>query len=261
MTQIPAGWYPDPAPQTYPGRQRYWDGGRWTEHLHDSQPPAYASAYPPYQPYGYVAPTPTPTTPDGVPLAGWGPRAGALLIDGAIQFVLNLIVWIPVVLVNLDRIREFGDRFDAWSRQTEPGAFPLSVYRPLIPLLIELGAASILIGAIYTIAFWRWKQATPGKLALGLRIRRRESPDFPWSAILLRYGFYLALGVAGLIPFVGYGTGFLQLLDYLWPLWDDKRQALHDKVAGTNVVTLRRSATEDVAAAPAPATAGLPPRW
>ena len=26
------------------------------------------------------------------------------------------------------------------------------------------------------------------------------------------------------------------LLDYLWPLWDPKNQALHDKVAGSFVV-------------------------
>ena len=59
--------------------------------------------------------------------------------------------------------------------------------------------------------------------------------------------------------FVGYATGLVQLLDFLWPLWDDKRQALHDKVAGTNVVLAPRKAdepsTEELTAA------GLPPRW
>ena len=28
----------------------------------------------------------------------------------------------------------------------------------------------------------------------------------------------------------------LNLLDVLWPLWDDKKQALHDKIVATNVV-------------------------
>ena len=294
MTQIPAGWYPDPA-QTHHGRQRYWDGSQWTGHVHDPEPPAPPSypqpygqgysqtygqpsgqgygqgygqpyshgygqpAYQPYPPTGY-APAPQPkTTPDGQQLAGWGARAGAYLIDGVIQLVLNLVVWIPLVLVNMDRVREFGDRLDAWSQQSEPDPFPLSTYSPLVPLVVELGLASLLISAIYTIGFWRWKQATPGKLALGLRIRRRESPDLPWSAILLRYGFYLVVGVVGLVPFVGYATGFVQLLDFLWPLWDDKRQALHDKVAGTNVVVSPRKveepSTEELTAS------GLPRRW
>ena len=26
------------------------------------------------------------------------------------------------------------------------------------------------------------------------------------------------------------------LLDYLWPLWDPKNEALHDKIGGTRVV-------------------------
>ena len=42
MTQIPAGWYPDPAsgqpgpygePGPVPQGQRYWDGTGWTEHV------------------------------------------------------------------------------------------------------------------------------------------------------------------------------------------------------------------------------------
>jgi uncharacterized RDD family membrane protein YckC len=248
MTQAPAGWHPDPWLPGQPGALRYWDGYRWTGHTAFRPLPA---AY---------APRPPPTTPDGVLLAGWGQRAAAYLVDGAIQLVLNLVAAIPLVLVNLDRIREFGDRFDAWSQQSEPDGLPSGTFRLLLPLFVELGAASLLVGAVYTIAFWRWKQATPGKLLLGLRIRRRDSPDLPWSAIWLRYGFFLALGVVGLVPFVGYATGLVQLLDYLWPLWDDQRQALHDKVAGTNVVTLRQ-APQPAAEAAAATAAGLPPRW
>jgi len=35
------------------------------------------------------------------------------------------------------------------------------------------------------------------------------------------------------------GAGLYSLLDVLWPLWDDKKQAIHDKIAGTNVVRVR----------------------
>jgi uncharacterized RDD family membrane protein YckC len=35
---------------------------------------------------------------------------------------------------------------------------------------------------------------------------------------------------------VGSLFGIFGLLNHLWPLWDAKKQALHDKVAATNVV-------------------------
>jgi uncharacterized RDD family membrane protein YckC len=79
--------------------------------------------------------------------------------------------------------------------------------------------------------------ATPGKKALGIAVRLRDRPgNPPGSAVAKRYGFDILLSVVGLIPLIGTLTGFLALINYLWPLWDDKKQALHDKVAATNVV-------------------------
>jgi uncharacterized RDD family membrane protein YckC len=60
-----------------------------------------------------------------------------------------------------------------------------------------------------------------------------------------RFGIYNGLGLLGAVPLVGSLFGLLGLLNNLWPLWDDKKQALHDKVAATNVVVgpqSRRSA-------------------
>jgi len=48
--------------------------------------------------------------------------------------------------------------------------------------------------------------------------------------------------LAGDNPVLSGALGLLLLLDYLWPLWDDKNQALHDKLARTNVVLSRRQA-------------------
>jgi uncharacterized RDD family membrane protein YckC len=258
MTQIPAGWYPDPAPEAAPGRQRYWDGSRWTEHIHDPQPappaPAYPQAYPPAYPQSYPqtlqyaqpAQKQARTTPDGQPLASWGERVVAQLIDGVILNVLALVVWVPVVTSQWDEMQDWFTAVDRLDPETDDTLPRLPDFiNPAGARFWELVAVTLIIGAVYTISFWRWKQATPGKLAMGLRIRRREPPgDFPWSAIGLRYGATVAFSVIGV----------LSLLDVLWPLWDDKRQALHDKVAGTNVISVRRHE-------PDVTEAGLPPRW
>ena len=58
--------------------------------------------------------------------------------------------------------------------------------------------------AVYTLGFWRWKQATPGKLMAGIRIRRRETPGpMPWSTMLPRFLFVQALALATYVPWVG----------------------------------------------------------
>ena len=44
------------------------------------------------------------------------------------------------------------------------------------------------------------------------------------------------LSALQIVPLVSGLYFIVFLLDYLWPLWDDKRQALHDKVAATQVV-------------------------
>ena len=85
-----------------------------------------------------------------------------------------------------------------------------------------------------------WKQATPGKLMVGLRVRLREQarPDAPphRAAALgrpVRPGRPRDRAVRRHL------SSLYSLLDDLWPLWDDKNQAIHDKIAKTNVVRLR----------------------
>jgi uncharacterized RDD family membrane protein YckC len=74
-------------------------------------------------------------------------------------------------------------------------------------------------------------------MALGIAVRLRDTPgNPPGSAVVKRYGFYIGISLLAAIPVVGTAISFLALLNDLWPLWDDKKQALHDKVAKTNVV-------------------------
>jgi uncharacterized RDD family membrane protein YckC len=45
--------------------------------------------------------------------------------------------------------------------------------------------------------------------------------------------------LTAVVPFVYLALAWFPYLDSLWPLWDKKNQALHDKVARTNVVVVR----------------------
>jgi uncharacterized RDD family membrane protein YckC len=266
MTQIPAGWYPDPAPQTTPGRQRYWDGQQWTEHVHDPQPaapppppayapappPAYASAYPPAYPSYASAPPAyaeprSATTPDGVPLAGWWWRVLARLLDGFVMIPLYALAAAPVVASQWDSLRQWVDDVSYAADHDLPAPPTPDLFDvtsgPGIALWLSILGAVL----VYEILFLFWKQATPGKLMVGLRVRLRESPELPASAIFARVGIVL----------VGQFCGLFTLVDDLWPLWDDKKQALHDKVARTNVVKPVRGSTPEQAAI----EAAVRPRW
>ena len=78
---------------------------------------------------------------------------------------------------------------------------------------------------------------TVGMMAVGVRAVRDETFG------VLGYGRALARavveGVFRLIDLVFVVLGLIWLLDMLFPLWDGKRQTLHDKVAGSVVLRLR----------------------
>ena len=224
MTQIPAGWFPDPEPgQTH--RLRYWDGQLWTEHTHPMAP-GYAG------PGGQVA----KTTPDGAPLAGWWMRVGASLIDSLILGPLGLLLGFPFLLQYLRAYTAYVDQMTAARQRgdvVDPTSFLADAWLPLIGVAV----VATIVGLVYHGGFLRWKNATPGKLAVGLRVRLREKPgQLPWSAIAKRLLVYYGSSLLSVIPVLG----LVSLLNVLWPLWDDTNQALHDKAARTNVVVHRR---------------------
>ncbi len=254
MTSQP-GWHPDPVPPQ-PGQQpqlRYWDGARWTEHTAPAEAPAATEQYaapqqyaaPPAYPqvYGtpyagaYAGAKPPPTTPDGVRLAGWWQRVLALVIDGILIGIVAGIVAFPWAR---DVFNTYSDWFDealnADSSTPDTSQLQSDIAKPIA----IIGAINIALGFVYNVGFLMWKQATPGKLILGLRVRLRERPGpMPLATVLLRWVGQYAIGIIGLIPIIGSLSFMYSLLNYLWPLWDDKKQAIHDKLAKTNVVRIR----------------------
>ena len=74
---------------------------------------------------------------------------------------------------------------------------------------------------------------TWGKQWLGIRVVREDAYPVTAGTAFIRDVIMqdLVFGVIG--SFVCYVP---TLLDGLWPLWDDRNQALHDKVANTFVI-------------------------
>lgn len=216
------GWYDDP---WNPAQQRYWDGAQWTpqQRVRPGPPPYPGQFGGPAYGFGPAV----PSTPDGVPLAGWWLRVLATVIDGAIVFVAAL------PLTGYFWFRYLGATMD--STETDLVATePWTDYRwylaaALINLIVNFG---------YHFLFLTRAGATPGKMAVGISVRLREVPGPPpGPAVARRVGTSVAFSAVGFLPGAyGIVLGLLALFDVLWPLWDDKKQALHDKVAQTNVV-------------------------
>ena len=84
-----------------------------------------------------------------------------------------------------------------------------------------------LLPAIAVILFWVYRQATPGKMAIGAKIVDAKTLDKPSTGQLVgRYfGYYISI-----IPLC---------LGLIWVGIDAKKQGFHDKLAGTVVIRSR----------------------
>jgi uncharacterized RDD family membrane protein YckC len=80
---------------------------------------------------------------------------------------------------------------------------------------------------LYTIAFWAFFGATPGKMVLGLRIvQARTLGRVSLLRSILRYLAYFV-------------SSFVFMLGFVWAAFDRRKQGWHDKIAGTAVIKTR----------------------
>ncbi|MCF3111849.1 RDD family protein [Niabella sp. CC-SYL272] len=133
-------------------------------------------------------------------------RLGAVLIDGVILGVAG------AVLNNI-----FGLGF---SREVLYNADTGAIYAAYwksnsVPLVIQWLYFALMESSA--------KQATLGKMALGLKVTGMNGQRI---SFLNATGRYFGKIISAIIVFIG----------FLMVLWDDKKQALHDKMAGTLVV-------------------------
>ena len=190
----------------------------------------------PYSSRGGFSPYGGPATADGVRLASWGARFGSLIIDQLILGVLNsIILWVMSSTIS--------DGLAKWWADLLAGAESGSL-TPVLPTDAAYGdaywqfmAVTAVVGFSYATLMQKFRAATLGQMVFGLRVVPTDHGAGPyrlgWSTALIRNGAWLLIQNVPLV------STLLMLINGLMPLFQRKRQTLHDLVARTQVVTLR----------------------
>jgi len=143
--------------------------------------------------------------------AAWSERFRAWLLDMAILVGVFLVVGVALSFIS-QAIFPAGPGVDVGS-----GVGALLV----LPFVL-------LFPAYLAICHGRARGQTPGKRAVGIAVRHASTLDRisylrAFSRAYLTLVFWLLYAIPGIV-------------DALWPLWDSKREALHDKIARTVVI-------------------------
>jgi len=157
-----------------------------------------------------------PLDADEFEYVGFWARVGAAMIDT----VLVLIVCAPLATFVYDRTNLTLDAL-----LHEPA-------QVLLTQLLPQGPTDFLINwllpAIAVMVFWIYRQATPGKIAIGARIVDAETGSKPSTRQLI-------------VRYLGYYVSMLPLMaGFVWVAFDPRKQGWHDKLAGTVVVRPRQ---------------------
>lgn len=172
-------------------------------------PPAYGNPPPAYGAAQYGPPT--------VPYASWWSRVGAYLLDGLIAFGIAIVPFIIGGIIIGTTASTTTDS-DGFTTATNAG-------NPLGYVFLVVGYVALFGFQIWNIGVRQGKKGqTLGKQIVGIQVVRAENGQFLGAgAGFLRW---LMLAILGGICF----------LDFLWPLWDDKKQSWHDKIVGSVVL-------------------------
>ena len=136
------------------------------------------------------------------PYAGWWMRVGASLIDQLIALLLGCLAGIPVGILTAIS----GNERMVWL---------------VVPVALAVGL------------WFPWRNGstgqTPGKKMVGIIVINEETgallggPGGLWRWFVGVLIYLFTLGIGGII-------------DVLWPIWDSRKQTLHDKVVKSVVV-------------------------
>ena len=175
-------------------------------------PPAYGGPVPPGGWQQPIAQQPGPGW-AGQPLAGWGTRLAAYVIDALILLIPAVVLTVIVVAI---------------AAGSDTGAIVTGILGFLAYLVVAFVYAPVLMSRD-----GRNNGQTWGKQMMNIRVVRDngQSVSFGWAALREIAVKGLAVGIASsIIPFIPW------FLNFFWPLWDDQNRALHDMIVSTHVV-------------------------
>ncbi len=196
-------------------------------------PPQYGPAGhpPPHWPTAPPALSPPALSPAGQPLASFGDRLLAWLIDTALATVVVMVLFMPVFLVLWWRMFREVTRTnpDGTLVEPDPATFLTDFFLPL--LLFEIGIFVVLLGLywLYHVEYLKRGGQTLGKKIMKLRVVPLD-PTRTLDRRMAGRRWLVQYLACSLVPGLSYADGFWQLWDKPW------QQCLHDKFAATVVV-------------------------
>lgn len=193
--------------------------------------------YPAMNPYG---PGAREMTADGVRLSGWWRRAWASVLDWILTTILTIALgwkWVAPMVTGTRRLYS-ETKADAQAGRPMPQYTPemLDPYGFSYGAFVAIEMIFIAVVLVYLMLSWGLRGATPGQSVVGIRVvpagegraPRRLSP----VRVLLRAAF-----LVGLMPIIYLWP--ILFVSLLMPLFQAKRQTIHDLVARTQVVRSR----------------------
>jgi uncharacterized RDD family membrane protein YckC len=154
--------------------------------------------------------------------AGFWIRAVAQIIDGVILGVVFGAVFFALYGPSLFAI--FRQAADAGAQGKQPD--PTAMTELMMPMMTSMWAFQLVAFAA-GVAYWAYFLvkfgATPGKMALGIKVIRVDGGPIHAGQAIGRYFAYI---LSGMILYIG----------YMMAGWDDQKRALHDRIVETRVI-------------------------
>ena len=184
-----------------------------------TQPPAYGVTA------GYTGPPAYEFRAPWGPLAGWGTRVLAMIVDSLLSLVglIPYLVGVVLVIAGIPHASSYETPAGPSADEINTG-------------LVIAGVILALVGILCMLAIQIWNRAfkqgrtgqSVGKKVMGIKLVDEHT------------GQPIGAGMSFVRDLAHTLDGFFYL-GYLWPLWDDKRQTFADKILGTVVVETPKS--------------------